>query len=216
MAVSHSQQELTHNFFLSAVKLVTILSSFSCACIAGFYVHRFLLPIVHVTHPMLQLWSVLQAWPLTPPFRFVLLHGVIGALYCTSGTLWRCKGRHPDGTTMSETHDRNPDEPDGLSDGKRPEVESKSGKPFVRLARSKSDGIALRTRRMEYAASPQLKKVSTFELTSHSAPAVKRVVIVADPAEDEQPPAGSEEVDKKAEEFISRFYQNLRLQHRMG
>eukprot|EP00250_Pteridium_aquilinum_P024998 c2996_g1_i1 orf=122-907(-) len=57
---------------------------------------------------------------------------------------------------------------------------------------------------------PHLKKTGTFE-SALLRRRVKPVVVVDDPPEEGQ--AVEEEVDKKAEEFIGRFYQRVKLQH---
>lgn len=204
-------QSESSSLLISAVKLAIILCSLSLASIAGYYLHPFLLPVL--TEAMPHLWSILQGW-FTAPFLFVLLNFVVGALYLSSKRMPRDNGE-PDGT---QTDDGNPDVREGLVDGKRPTAEEAKpgirarfeGKPFTRLVRSKSEQIAAPVKRTEHAGS-RLKKAGTFESTSHSPAAVKPVV-VADLPEDEQPPAGSEEVDKKAEDFIGRFYQRMKLQ----
>ncbi|KAI5055709.1 hypothetical protein GOP47_0029230 [Adiantum capillus-veneris] len=91
----------------------------------------------------------------------------------------------------------------------------KSEKHRTHLVRSKSDGIimqgALGQQRTpsELRPVPLLKKAGTFESTWRRR-LVKPVVVVADPPEEGL--VGEEEVDRKAEEFIGRFYQRMKLQ----
>ncbi|KAI5055712.1 hypothetical protein GOP47_0029233 [Adiantum capillus-veneris] len=91
----------------------------------------------------------------------------------------------------------------------------KSEKHRTHLVRSKSDGIimqgALGQQRTpsELRPVPLLKKAGTFESTWRRR-RVKPVVVVADPPEEGL--VAEEEVDRKAEEFIGRFYQRMKLQ----
>ncbi|MCO5593110.1 hypothetical protein L7F22_047116 [Adiantum nelumboides] len=97
----------------------------------------------------------------------------------------------------------------------RPESQvHKSVKHRTNLVRSKSDGIILqlghqRTPSELRPAVRVLKKAATFESTRHRR-RVKPVVVVADPPEEGQ--VAEEEVDRKAAEFIGRFYQKMKQQ----
>ncbi|MCO5600988.1 hypothetical protein L7F22_055105 [Adiantum nelumboides] len=88
----------------------------------------------------------------------------------------------------------------------------KTVKHRTNLVRSKSDGIVLqlgyqRTPSELRPAARVLKKAGTFESTRHRR-RVRPVVVVADPPEEGQ--VAAEEVDRKAAEFIGRFYQKMK------
>ncbi|KAH7372871.1 hypothetical protein KP509_17G025700 [Ceratopteris richardii] len=85
---------------------------------------------------------------------------------------------------------------------------------FGRLVRSNSEQIpSALSASGKYTDGSRLKKAGTFEGVMGARPR-KPVVVIADPPEDDsdRDPARGSEVDKKAEDFISRFYEKMKLQ----
>lgn len=192
------------------------------ASFVGFYLHPHLLPILSESIP--AIWEAAQGW-LTAPILFLLLNLVVGTLYFSSVKLAGRpeklpeKPRHTHTASTSVRNDQMPDHDDAAaqvanssrsSAGLRARIEK--AKPFLRLVRSKSEQIPPSVTKAE-ASGSRLKKADTFEVAAKGSR--KPMVIVADPPEDESSePARPEHegVDKKAEDFISRFYQKVKLQ----
>eukprot|EP00249_Psilotum_nudum_P034491 c53604_g1_i1 orf=435-1166(-) len=202
------------------LKVGKILLSVLCLvfCVVGLlYVYPFVASICMDTMP--NLWVTFRAW-LTPPVLFVFMNLVVGVLAVNSGFVKRKKiGGVPlskvdenleeDHSTSDTLNENSVTSKLTVSNGSK----SKTSASVFRLVRSKSEQISL-LRKPDLRS---LKKFGTIESTSSSsifkkASSVTSNVIVGDNSPDDEPVVGGEEVDKKAEAFIGRFYQQMRLQ----
>lgn len=210
----------------TVLKLLIMVVSLGVASLVGFYLHPHLLPLVMESIP--QLWREAQSW-MTAPILFLLLNVVVGTLYVSSNMLASSNKKaqedekgapatvlQPAQVAAVADKQLSPDDRSGLASvASRPATTGlrarfEKSKTLTRLVRSKSEQIPPTSYMSEASGSAitgRLKKAGTFEASPR---ARKPVVVVADPPEDAPP--GHEEVDKKAEDFISRFYQKVKLQ----
>ncbi|MCO5565056.1 hypothetical protein L7F22_018727 [Adiantum nelumboides] len=198
-----------------AGKALIMAGSLGLASIVGVYVHPHLLPLA--TEGVPQLWRAAQSW-MTAPILFLLLNVVVGTLYVSKRLAppeEAAEGRAP----PKKAGDKKMPRPDGgaveagggvpakaaaTPTGLRARLEK--SRTLSRLVRSKSEQIPPITVKGVSPESSRLKKAVTTPRSR------KQVVVVADPPDDGPPQAGHEEVDKKAEDFISRFYHKVKLQ----
>ncbi|KAI5075029.1 hypothetical protein GOP47_0010990 [Adiantum capillus-veneris] len=193
-----------------AGKVAIMVGSLGVASVVGVYVHPHLLPLAS-EGVVPQLWQAAQGW-MTAPILFLLLNVVVGTLYVTKRVsppeLEAEIGREPAPASrdqqLSPERAAEPPEPIKPASAKGLRARFEKSRTLSRLVRSKSEQIPPISAKAEAS---RLKKAGTFETTPRSRP----VIVVADPPED-APSAGHEEVDKKAEDFISRFYHKVKLQ----
>ncbi|MCO5584259.1 hypothetical protein L7F22_038183 [Adiantum nelumboides] len=200
-----------------AGKALIMAGSLGLASIVGVYVHPHLLPLA--TEGVPQLWRAAQSW-MTAPILFLLLNVVVGTLYVSKRLAppeEAAEGRASPVLAPKKVGDKKLPRTDGGAVQAGGGVATRAAaaptglrarlgksRTLSRLVRSKSEQIPPIS-----AVSPESSRLKKAVTTPRSR---KQVVVVADPPDDGPPPAGHEEVDKKAEDFISRFYHKVKLQ----